>query len=227
MSTRNIVFVIIAVIIAGVVLWSNTLSRQGKIIVDENNRAQTESIVPSVAITASQPATVAPPVIKNIKSMTKGIITTNKGIITVELFADKAPKTVENFKKLANSGFYDSTRFHRVIKGFMIQGGDPLSKDLENQNMWGTGGPGYAFADEIYPANSNAIGTIAMANAGPNTNGSQFFINVTDNSSLDRKHTVFGRVMTGMDVVIAIENTKTVPGDRPLEDMMIQKIEVK
>lgn len=159
-------------------------------------------------------------------TMTTVIMTTNKGAITIELFGDKKPKTVENFVKLAGEGFYNGTRFHRVIKSFMIQGGDPLSKDVANQNRWGTGGPGYAFADEIGVENSNVIGTIAMANSGPNTNGSQFFINVANNNFLDSKHTAFGRVTAGMDVVTAIGNTKTGQNDRPMEDMIIEKIEI-
>ncbi|OHA79488.1 MAG: peptidylprolyl isomerase, partial [Candidatus Yonathbacteria bacterium RBG_16_43_6] len=146
---------------------------------------------------------------------------------TLELFTERAPKTVENFKKLANDSFYNGTRFHRVIKGFMIQGGDPLSKEASNQNRWGTGGPGYQFADEITPENKNDIGTISMANAGPNTNGSQFFINTANNNFLDTKHTVFGRVTSGMETVTAIENTATGVADRPLEDMIVEKIEVK
>ena len=123
------------------------------------------------------------------------LLKTNLGDIEIELFSEKVPLTVGNFTKLAGEGFYNGTKFHRVISGFMIQGGDPLSKDDASQDMWGTGGPGYNFADEIGADNSNAIGTIAMANAGPNTNGSQFFINVADNSFLNDKHTVFGKVV--------------------------------
>ena len=163
----------------------------------------------------------------NTKPMTTAIVTTNKGVITLELFGDKTPNTVANFTTLADKGFYDGTRFHRVIKGFMIQGGDPLSKDLSMQGRWGTGGPGYSFADEITSTNKNDIGTISMANAGPNTNGSQFFINTAANNFLDTKHTVFGRVISGMEVVTAIENTKTAPGDRPIEDMIIESIVIK
>lgn len=155
------------------------------------------------------------------------VMTTNKGAITLELFGDLKPKTVENFTKLAKDGFYNGTRFHRVIKGFMIQGGDPLSKEVANQNRWGTGGPGYSFADELSTENKNIIGSISMANSGPNTNGSQFFINTANNSFLDAKHTVFGRIIAGMDVVTAIENTKTGAQDRPVEDIIIEKIEVK
>jgi cyclophilin family peptidyl-prolyl cis-trans isomerase len=161
------------------------------------------------------------------KPMTTVVMTTNKGAITIELLADTKPNTVANFVKLANEGFYNGTRFHRVIKGFMIQGGDPLSRDIAKMNSWGTGGPGYQFADEIGTSNSNVVGTISMANAGPNTNGSQFFINTANNNFLDPKHTAFGRVTAGMEVVTAIENTKTGQNDRPVEDMIIEKIEVK
>ncbi len=159
--------------------------------------------------------------------MTTATITTNKGIVTLELFDAQTPNTVENFKKLAGEGFYDGTRFHRVIKGFMIQGGDPLSKDLAQEAYWGTGGPGYKFDDEITPTNKNDIGTISMANAGPNTNGSQFFINTAPNNFLDTKHTVFGRVVSGMEVVTAIEDVPTNQMDRPLEEVVIQSIEIK
>lgn len=155
-------------------------------------------------------------------------MTTNMGVIKLELFADKTPNTVANFVKLAKSGFYDGTLFHRVIPNFMVQGGDPLTKsDPKNWSIHGTGGPGYKFADEIGPTNSNTVGTIAMANAGPNTNGSQFFINVADNSFLNTKHTVFGKVVAGMDVVNKIVAVKTNENDHPLEDVKIEKVEVK
>lgn len=149
---------------------------------------------------------------------------TNQGDIKLELFADKAPKTVENFTKLAGEGFYDGVKFHRVISGFMIQGGDPLTKDDAQMAAWGTGGPGYTFEDEIYEGNSNAVGTISMANAGPNTNGSQFFINTADNTFLNTKHTVFGRVVEGMEAVATIENTTTDEADRPVEVQVIESI---
>ncbi len=163
--------------------------------------------------------------INEVKNMNI-VMKTNKGDIELVLFGDDAPKTVANFTKLASEGFYDGTKFHRVIKGFMIQGGDPLSKDDAQAARWGTGGPGYSFEDEIHANNVNAVGTIAMANSGPNTNGSQFFINVSDNNFLDLKHTVFGRVVNGMDVVSAIENTPTGEADRPLEPMIIESIEI-
>ncbi len=220
MKTTNIILTIIAVAFVIFIVWTNSSQKTPK---------ANETVATNAMSTIEEPATTEKIVteIKNTKSMSTVTFTTNKGAITLELYADKAPKTVENFTKLAKEGFYNGTRFHRVIKGFMIQGGDPLSKDISMQNSWGTGGPGYQFADEIHAENKNNIGTIAMANAGPNTNGSQFFINVGNNNFLDTKHTVFGRVIEGMDVVTAIENTKTAPGDRPLEDMIILKVEVK
>lgn len=152
---------------------------------------------------------------------------TNKGSFTIELYGNATPKTVENFIKLSNDGFYTSTRFHRVIENFMIQGGDPQSKDLSLADMWGTGGPGYQFEDEFVDELSNVTGTLSMANAGPGTNGSQFFVNVADNTFLDGKHTVFGRVTDGMDVVTAISNAPTGEADRPVDEVVIQSIEIK
>ena len=155
---------------------------------------------------------------------------TNKGDITIEFFEKQTPNTVANFVKLAKEGFYDGVKFHRVIKGFMIQGGDPLSKDDSKINLWGTGGPGYSFADELGRENENNRndeGTISMANSGPNTNGSQFFINVVSNNFLDTKHVVFGKVMSGMDIVKEIENMPTLlPGiaDRPASAVVIENI---
>lgn len=153
-------------------------------------------------------------------------LNTNKGTIELELFDQLKPKTVANFIKLAKEGYYDGVKFHRVIKGFMIQGGDPLSKNDAESYKWGTGGPGYMFEDEIGSENSNVSGTISMANAGPNTNGSQFFINVNDNNFLDPKHTAFGKVIDGMDVVQAIESVQTGANDRPVEAIVIESVEV-
>src|SRR3954451_4914480 len=139
---------------------------------------------------------------------------TNQGDIVLELFDEDAPKTVDNFKKLAGQGFYDGVIFHRVIRDFMIQGGDPTGT--------GTGGPGYTFEDEIND-HKIARGALAMANAGPNTNGSQFFILTTPEAQrLDCKHTVFGRAVEGMDVVDQIEATRTGAGDKPVEEQRIE-----
>ncbi|MAZ67756.1 peptidylprolyl isomerase [bacterium] len=155
------------------------------------------------------------------------IISTSKGDITLELNSAGTPNTVANFMKLAQEGFYNGTKFHRVIPNFMIQGGDPLTKDNSIKARWGTGGPGYTFDDEIYSSNQNNIGTIAMANAGPNTNGSQFFINVADNNFLDEKHTVFGKVVSGMEVVTEIVNVPTEGPDRPVDDVVINSITIQ
>jgi len=152
---------------------------------------------------------------------------TNRGDIVLDMMEKDAPKTVANFVKLAGEKFYDGTKFHRVIKGFMIQGGDPQTKDDALTARWGTGGPGYQFEDEIHTNNRNAVGTISMANSGPNTNGSQFFINVADNNFLDTKHTVFGTVVSGMEVVEAIADTKTGPSDRPVEPVVINSISLQ
>ena len=150
--------------------------------------------------------------------MSRATLHTNHGAIEVELFDADAPKTVENFRKLSQDGFYDGIIFHRVIKDFMIQGGCPEGT--------GTGGPGYQFEDEF---NDNKIvrGALAMANAGPNTNGSQFFIVTTDAAPwLDGKHTVFGRVTEGMETVDSIEGTDTGAQDRPVADAVIERVEV-
>ena len=156
----------------------------------------------------------------------RATLTTTRGDITIEFFEADAPNTVANFVKLARGGFYDGTKFHRVIQDFMIQGGDPLTKDDAAVARWGTGDPGYKFADELRDNNHNMIGTVSMANSGPDTNGSQFFINTADNNFLDGKHTTFGRVVAGMDVVHAIESAPTGPADRPLEAMVIESVSV-
>ncbi len=157
----------------------------------------------------------------------RAVIKTNFGDVALELFSKDAPKTVENFVRLAREGFYNGTKFHRVIKGFMIQGGDPLSKD-DDWSDDGTGGPGYTFEDEI-SAHKLARGALAMANAGPNTNGSQFFIVTAEATPwLDGLHTVFGRVIAGMESVDKIENMPTdkARGDHPAQDVVITTIEL-
>ena len=150
--------------------------------------------------------------------MSSATLQTNHGPIAVELFDEDAPKTVENFRKLAADGFYNGVIFHRVIPDFMIQGGDPTGT--------GSGGPGYTFEDEF---NDHPVerGALAMANAGPNTNGSQFFIVTADACPwLDGKHTVFGRVTEGMDAVDTISQVETGPADRPHDDVVIERIDL-
>ena len=146
--------------------------------------------------------------------------TTNKGTFEVELFEDKAPITTKNFIDLAEKGFYDGLIFHRVIDGFMIQGGDPKGN--------GTGGPGYTIPDEFDPSlKHDDEGILSMANAGPNTGGSQFFITLAATPWLDNKHAVFGKVINGMDVVRDIGHTQTGYADRPVHDVVIEKITIK
>jgi peptidyl-prolyl cis-trans isomerase A (cyclophilin A) len=163
------------------------------------------------------------------------VFETNKGTFKAQLFPDKAPKTVENFVGLAEgtkewtdpktgkktkTPLYNGTKFHRVIPNFMIQGGDPLGN--------GTGGPGYRFEDEFHPSlKHDKPGKLSMANAGPGTNGSQFFVTVAATPWLDGKHTIFGEVIEGMDVVNAISTVKTGPMDRPIEDVVIKSLKIE
>lgn len=165
-----------------------------------------------------------------LKSMT-ATLKTNKGDITIEFLDKDAPNTVANFVKLAKAGFYDGVKFHRVIKGFMDQTGDPLSKDDTKVAMWGTGDPGYKFADEINPTSDlyktgYKKGVVAMANSGPNTNGSQFFIMAVD-YPLPPLYTIFGRVTAGQEVVDAINAVKTGANDRPESPVVINSIAVQ
>jgi cyclophilin family peptidyl-prolyl cis-trans isomerase len=149
-----------------------------------------------------------PPMVIDPSKRYVATISTDKGDIKIELFADKAPQTVNNFVFLVRDGYYDGVTFHRVIKGFMAQGGDPTGS--------GRGGPGYKFADEFHPAlKHDQPGILSMANAGPNTNGSQFFITYTETPHLDGKHAVFGRVIEGMDVLEAIPERDPMRASQP------------
>ncbi len=150
--------------------------------------------------------------------MSSAIFETSAGNFKIELFDREMPITTDNFKKLVAKGFYNGTVFHRVIKDFMIQGGDPKGN--------GTGGPGYSIKDEFSKNNRNDRGTIAMANAGPNTGGSQFFINVVNNNYLDKKHPVFGKVTEGMDVVDAISKVKTDRNDKPVTSVVVKTVKI-
>ncbi len=190
-----------------------------------------------VAVEATQASSPPPtPVASPASSPTQTMDTTQEpviilhttlGDITLKLYSGDTPKTVENFLKLSRDGFYNGVRFHRVIKDFMIQSGDPLSKDDAQTARWGTGGPGYTFADEV-SKKKLVRGSLAMANAGPNTNGSQFFIvTKSDTPWLDGKHTNFGEVISGMDVVMSIDSVATLPGDRPATPVTITSVEVR
>jgi len=163
------------------------------------------------------------------------VLNTNRGVIKIELFENQMPITAGNFAKLVKEGFYDGTKFHRVIDGFMIQGGDPITK-TDEVIRYGTGGPGYTIPDEHIKSDllTNVRGTIAMANSGPDSGGSQFFINLVDNTNLDfdkppltSKHPVFGRVIEGMDVVDKIGKTKTTINNLPAEDIVIESATIE
>ncbi|MDO8575378.1 MAG: peptidylprolyl isomerase [bacterium] len=190
----------------------------------ENNASEDKKTNVSDIIKKDETASVAFSILqfnKDKKYMVK--IETSKGIIKIEMFGNDAPKTVENFVTLANKGYYNGVIFHRVIKGFMIQGGDPTGT--------GSGGPGYQFADELNPntesyKNGYKRGVVAMANAGPNTNGSQFFIIHAD-YPLPNAYTIFGKVVEGIEVVDAIANTQTGPGDRPIDDIQMKVVTVE
>lgn len=188
--------------------------------IDDSTPPSTEAVEEEASIEA-----LVEPLITtqtNDMSMPQVRIQTNKGPITVELYAEDAPKAVENFLTLTRDGYYDGVIFHRVISGFMIQGGDPTGT--------GSGGPGYKFADELDPTTESykrgyVRGTLAMANAGPNTNGSQFFIMHKD-YPLPNAYTIFGRVVDGMDVVDAIASTDVDRNDRPLEEVVMESVTV-
>ena len=192
---------------------------------DGVRKAVSKTSLPKSAITTQTTSTTT----MNIpEKFSKAVITTNKGAIEIT-FATSTPEAVKNFVRLAASGFYDGTRFHRVIRDFMIQGGDPLSKDVANKNIWGTGGPGYTFPDEISPNDSFVQGTVAMANSGPNTNGSQFFVvtAVAGTPWLTGKHTIFAHVTSGLDTALRIQDMQTDGMDRPTQDVFIEKVEIE
>jgi len=224
---KNIILTSIIILLAGAGIWYFTKNSSKENITPIEQNQLNDIIVATTSDATNSPDETINNKEKRDEKTMNAILHTSMGDITIKLNTEATPKTVENFTKLARSGFYDGTKFHRVMKGFMNQGGDPLSKDDSQMARWGMGGPGYQFADEITPSNSNAIGSLAMANAGPNTNGSQFFINAADNSFLNSKHTVFGQVTDGMDVVMAINNVKTAIGDRPIEAVVIKSIEIK
>jgi peptidyl-prolyl cis-trans isomerase B (cyclophilin B) len=166
-----------------------------------------------------EPATMSEP--KEV-----AVIKTSEGEMVAEFWPDVAPKTVENFKKLAKSGFYDGTAFHRVIKGFMIQGGDPLTKDESKQSRWGTGDPGYKI-DAEFNKKSHERGVLSMARSqDPNSAGSQFFICHGAPKFLDGQYTAFGKLLKGDDVLEKIATTKTLPGDRPEKRMNVESIKI-
>jgi peptidylprolyl isomerase len=232
MSKFFALLLIVAVFFAGYWIYEKTAVEEPAPSVmpdiqEANGEATTTPLAPAIIEQAKEANTKADVNKINDKKIMNATLHTSMGDITIELDQANKPNTVANFIKLAKAGFYDDTKFHRVIKGFMNQGGDPLSKDDTKMDLWGTGGPDYRFADELGAPNSNDAGTIAMANSGPNTNGSQFFINAVPNHFLDTKHTVFGKVVSGMDVVTAINNIPTGANDRPVKPVVLKGISLK
>lgn len=222
LKTILFIFGIIFIIILAFFLFA----RSGKINTDNinSNQEQATSTSQSVKdINNNQNKNMENS--NEIKEYKIAVLHTNMGDISFEFLADK-PLTTGNFIKLASSNFYDNVKFHRVINGFMIQTGDPLSKDDSQKMYWGTGGPGYKFADELTGDEKYVIGTVAMANSGPNTNGSQFFI-MTSDTPLPPSYTVFGKVIAGQDVAQKIQDVATDANDRPISDIIINSIDLK
>ena len=197
---------------------------------------QTQSVQPTKPDQPAQPAKTwsSPPAMQIYpKKPYHAIIHTNLGDISIKLFSENAPNTVNNFTFLARNAFYDGLKFHRVIKNFMIQTGDPLTKDTSKEMSWGTGGPGYTIKDELTGNEKYPFGTVAMANTGaPNSGGSQFFIiSAAGGYPLPPSYTVFGKVTKGLDVVDKIQNVSTTgnegtPPNKPQQDIIIQKVTV-
>lgn len=203
------------------VLLTRDYTPELELVTNEDTPELTAPLVPEeLEITNPEPTNTMNPI---------AVITTNYGVVEIELYKDIMPITASNFEKLVSEGYYNGVKFHRIIDGFMIQGGDPLTKDDTQMNRWGTGGPGYAIQDEFSAdeRETNVRGTISMANSGPNTGGSQFFINTVDNLFLDNKHAVFGRVVSGLDIVDTISKVATNEMDRPLEPVVIEKAEIR
>lgn len=218
-----VVFVLVAAVSGGLIYYF------GKITESNIDQTLVSAAISSSAAKVSGGPDEAPP--------TGAVISTSAGDIEI-VFDVSSPKAVKNFESLAGKGFYDGTKFHRVIRGFMIQGGDPLSKDDSKMSYWGTGGPGYTFQDEPHSSDSYTQGTVAMANAGPDTNGSQFFIMTgTNTAQLDSamkdqatgkgKYTIFGHVVRGMDVALQIEKVQTGQNDRPVKPVIVKSVVLK
>ncbi len=221
--------ILIVLVILGFGIWFFAKgNKTEENIINDNSAVEALTEEQAVANTPEEEVTTK----DTNKKTTMATLNTNMGDIKIEFFEKDAPKTVENFKKLASEKFYDGIKFHRVIKGFMIQAGDPLTKDESKASMWGTGGPGYKFADEIDPKSDLYTkmgykkGVMAMANSGPNTNGSQFFIMHVD-YPLPPSYTIFAKVVSGQEVVDKIALVKTLPGDRPAEPVIIESIKLE
>jgi len=223
--------VICGVIVGGLSFWLGGGAERTNNLLQDETDVSVELAEPDVV--AERPQYEPPANINRMNPV--AVITTNYGVIELELFDDAMPITAGNFMNLAREGFYDGTKFHRVIEGFMIQGGDPNTK-TEDVLSYGTGSPGYVIPDEHIAGDklTNVRGTIAMANSGPESGGSQFFINLVDNVNLDydkpplaSKHPVFGQVVAGMDIVDTIGGVETGPTDLPLEDVVVESVTIR
>ncbi|MEK7646396.1 MAG: peptidylprolyl isomerase [Patescibacteria group bacterium] len=220
MNSTHIIALGALIIIAGA--WFTFDRKAAPVSIQTTESYSTEQLASSIIATTSSTTSTITTSSSTPTSMNTITIETTKGTIVFETFNSDAPKTVENFITLANDGFYNGVIFHRVISGFMIQGGDPTGT--------GMGGPGYKFADELNSATESykrgyVRGTVAMANSGPNTNGSQFFIMHKD-TPLPNAYTIFGRVISGMEVVDAIAASEVNSSDRPLVDVVMKKVTV-
>jgi len=222
-----ILLVITGVLVAGIAIWLGG-SSTGEI--DLTATSEVELAEPA---TPEALATYDVDITNDMNPV--AVLNTTMGTVEIELFDNTMPITAGNFAKLVEEGFYDGIKFHRVIEGFMIQGGDPITKTDETMR-YGTGGPGYSIPDEHVAGEflTNTRGTISMANSGPNSGGSQFFINLVDNVNLDfdkqplqSKHPVFGRVVLGMDIVDMIGQVETGPSDLPLEPIVIESATIR
>ncbi len=234
MNPRNIkqiivLFIVCGLLVASLTWWVDSKTNAPELLLDEATKnQQLEGPLSPEALQEQAKA-------MNNTMNPKAVFTTNKGTFELELFEDQMPITVGNFIKLADEGYYNSTKFHRVIEGFMIQGGDSNSK-TDNVATYGQGGPGYTIQDEFVAAEnlSNVRGTISMANTGqPNSGGGQFFINTADNLGLDfdkdpaaSKHPVFGNVINGMDVIETISTTETDGRDLPVSPVVIESVKI-
>ena len=221
MKNKNLVYIILgSVIMVGiVVLIINVIIKSHEeITVLPTDLLPEKEMIPEMKQREIMQWNSPPEMVVDKEANYIAILKTNKGDIEIELFVRENPITVNNFVFLAQQGFYSDIIFHRVINGFMVQAGCPLGK--------GTGGPGYTIPDEFRLENRNNRGTISMANAGPNTGGSQFFINLVDNNFLDARHPAFGKVIKGMEVIDAISLIKTDRRDFPLEKIVIKTIEI-
>lgn len=218
------ILIIGSLTLVGGLAWWSSASNSTPFVAEDI----TEELLPA-PLTPEELTTMEPEITNPNNPIAR--LETTQGTIVIELFEDVMPVTAGNFATLVADGYYDGIKFHRIIDGFMIQGGDPNTK-TDNVASYGTGGPGYAIADEFVSRDylSNVRGTLSMANSGPNSGGSQFFINLVDNVALDfdkppltSKHPVFGRVVEGMDIVDAIAKVETNERDLPIEDVVITK----